>query len=370
MTLIRIISAIGFVASTALASTVVPSAAQDFPPDQFPPSVYGNLQGPLVVYDPGGGALIKARLETIGKDFTKLTGVELKHDFNGDNVKFFAAMENGGQIPWSVVEFATEGDFLRAKAAGDVEKLDSSIVPLNKLVAGTYDEYGFPITRYGINLVYNTTKFPDKAKAPSSLGDLMDTKRFPGKRCLFKYPQFGATLEAALLGDGVPRDKLYPLDVDRAFKKLDTIKDDIVWWSGGDEAIRLLTTGECDLGVAWSGRVYTAVTNDHAPLAIVWNDALYANGVFAIPKGAPNPKAGEAFLAMWLSDIKGQRDFVSKIPYTTPIAQLEKEGYPEALGPWLVAGHNVEVAIPENGQYYAEHLKELLERFNTWVATP
>ena len=39
------------------------------------------------------------------------------------------------------------------------------------------------------------------------------------------------TIPAALVADGVPKDKLYPLDLDRAFKKLDEIKPHIkVWW--------------------------------------------------------------------------------------------------------------------------------------------
>lgn len=65
-------------------------------------------------------------------------------------------------------------------------------------------------------------------------------------------------LEAALLADGVPMDELYPLDLDRAFAKLDTIKDDIVWWTKGAEPSQMLSTGEADYALAWSGRIATA----------------------------------------------------------------------------------------------------------------
>ena len=60
---------------------------------------------------------------------------------------------------------------------------------------------------------------------------MFDTKKFPGKRTFYKWSAPGV-IEIALLADGVPADKLYPLDLDRAFKKLDTIKSDIVWWGG------------------------------------------------------------------------------------------------------------------------------------------
>ncbi len=64
-------------------------------------------------------------------------------------------------------------------------------------------------------------------------------KRFPRKRCLFKYPQFSAVPESALLADGVPRDKLYPLDVDKALAKLDTIKSRLYGGVTATNAIRL-----------------------------------------------------------------------------------------------------------------------------------
>ncbi|MQA95884.1 MAG: hypothetical protein GEV11_14990 [Streptosporangiales bacterium] len=38
------------------------------------------------------------------------------------------------------------------------------------------------------------------------------------------------TYEAALLADGVPADKLYPLDTQRALKVYDRIKNDAVYW--------------------------------------------------------------------------------------------------------------------------------------------
>ncbi|MGO8077848.1 extracellular solute-binding protein, partial [Rhizobium leguminosarum] len=71
--------------------------------------------------------------------------------------------------------------------------------------------------------------------------DLFDTAKFPGKRTFYKWSAPGV-IEEALLADGVAADKLYPLDLERAFKKLDTIKSDIVWWSGGAKSQQLLAS--------------------------------------------------------------------------------------------------------------------------------
>ncbi|QZP31630.1 extracellular solute-binding protein [Pseudomonas sp. DR48] len=333
----------------------------------LPDAVRSQLSGTVVWHDASGGATTRSRDETVIKDFTEETGVKAKADFNSDMTKFFATMDNGGKVPWSLVEFPTKGDFLKARDAGYLEKLDPSIVDTSKLRPGSYDEYGVDVLRYGIVFTYNTKKFTAE-NAPTSIRDLYDTKRYPGKRCLFKYPQFGAVIESALLADGVSPEKLYPLNLDQAFKKLDSIKSDIVWWSNGDDAVRLLSSGECSMGVAWSGRVYGAVVKDKTPLAIKWQDSLYAEAVYAVPKNAPNAKAGQAMIAHYITDIEGQKALVQSIPYTTDIKALDENSYGPALIPWIVAGENQKVAIHEDAEYYSKNITELVDRFNRWIS--
>lgn len=335
--------------------------------DVLPADVKSKVSGEIVWHDGSGGATTRAREETVIKDFAAETGVTVKGDFNSDMTKFFAAMDSGATIPWSMVEFPTKGDFIKARDAGYVQKLDPSIVDLKKVGASSHDEYGIDVLRYGIVFTYNTTKFKEGA-APSSIIDLFDTTHFPGKRCLFKYPQFGGILESALLADGTSRDKLYPLDLDKAFAKLDTIKSDILWWSNGDDAIRLLSSGECSMGIAWSGRVYGAVKNDKAPLAIKWENSLFSQAVYGVPVGAPNAAAGQAMIAHFISDIEGQKALVKQITYTTDIVGLDSTSYGSDLAPWIVAGDNAKQAIEENAAYYAQHITDVVDRFNRWVA--
>ena len=209
--------------SIALAADVLPKETRD------------KVKGELVWHDASGGATTRARDDTTNKDFTAETGITLKSDFNSDTTKFFAAEDSGAQIPWSLIEFPTKGDFIRARDAGYVEKLDPSIVDFSKLDKDAHDDYGVDVMRYGIVLTYNTEKFSG-ANAPTGLRDLYDLAKFPGKRCMFKYPQFGAVLESALLADGVTRDKLYPLDLDKAFAKLDLRKREVVGQAAGRHA--------------------------------------------------------------------------------------------------------------------------------------
>ena len=86
------------------------------------------------------------------------------------------------------------------------------------------------------------------------MGGFLGREEISGPRslCLSDSPR---TCIYALLADGVPMDKLYPLDFDRAFKKLDQIKPHIkVWWREGNQSQQLLRDGEVDMMSMWNAR--------------------------------------------------------------------------------------------------------------------
>jgi putative spermidine/putrescine transport system substrate-binding protein len=336
-----------------------------FPASKYPASVYKGLKGKLVYYDTSGGAATKAMDATVSKDFTALTGVPVVNDFNADMTKFMTAMQ-AGQSQWDVIEIPTKADVAQAEKKGYLEKLDTSIIPVDQLEPGNSDPYSYGVHRYGIVLAWNTDKFPKSGPQPTSMADLYNTQRFPGKRCMFKYPEFGATLESALVADGVKAADMYPLDVNRAFRKLDTIKKDIVWWDSGDQAIQYLTSGECDIGVAWSGRLFDAVNNDKAPLAFTFNGGMYATGSYAIPKNAPNPKAAQAYLAHFIVNLDAQRRWLEKIPYPAPIKGLQ---VPAITKTWVPVGANVKDAFQQDDVWYGQHIDELSKQFTKWLGS-
>lgn len=334
-----------------------------FPESVFSPEIFGDLSGTLAWYEGSGGAVQRGREESIFKNFEELTGVPTKVEFSATMAKYFAA-EEAGQAHWDLLEFASVGDWLNAKKAGYLAKLDPNVIPRDKLEDGAWDDYGYRVDRYATLIAWNTKKYPSSGEHPTSLTDLYDTERFPGKRCMLNYFEYGATLESALLADGVAPEDLYPLDVDRALAKLDTIKKDIVWYADGAQAVKLLSDGECDLGTVWNGRAYDAVTKDDAPIDIAWGSAMTQDAVLAIPKGAQNMDAAQAQLAMWLLDKQTQEEFLKVVPYPTP---LKDPTIPAGLEKWLPLGDNVADAVAIDDQYFADNAEELNSRFTKWV---
>src|SRR5262249_38150551 len=78
----------------------------------------------------------------------------------------------------------------------------------------------------------------------------------------------------ALLADGVPADRLYPLDIDRAFKKLDRIKPHIkVWWREGNQSQQLIRDGELDMMSIWNGRA-SELKEAGVAVELIWNGAV------------------------------------------------------------------------------------------------
>ena len=188
-----------------------------------------------------GGAYGKSQIAAVHKPFTAKTGVKvLSEDYNGGLAEVRAQVKTGN-VKWDVVDVEL-AEALRGCDEGLFEKIDASKLPKGE--DGTDAKADFlpgSLTPCAVaSISYSNVVAYDKAKlganGPTKLEDYFDLKKFPGQRGMKKEPQ--VNMEWALLADGVPVDKIYetlstPAGVERAFKKLDTIKSQIVWWTAG-----------------------------------------------------------------------------------------------------------------------------------------
>ena len=105
----------------------------------------------------------------------------------------------------------------------------------------------------------------------------------------------------ALAADGVASADIYDVlatdeGVDRAFAKLDTIKDMVVWWEAGAQPPQLLADGEVAMTTAYNGRIFNAVAGEGKSFEIVWDAQVLDVDMWAIIKGAPNAELAMDFL--------------------------------------------------------------------------
>ena len=319
----------------------------------------GTASAKDMVFTSWGGTTQDAQKKAWVEPFEKQSGITVKLDGPTDYGKL-KAMVDSGNVDWDVVD--VEGDFAVAAAKqGLLEPLDFSVIDKSRLDPRfTGDTY---VGSFYYSFVIGFNKDALSGKAPTSWADLFDEKTYPGKRTFYKWSAPGV-LEIALLADGVPADKIYPLDLDRAFKKLDTIKSDIVWWSGGAQSQQLLASGEAAVGALWNGRIF-AVQKDEPNVGLSWSQNLTAADYLVVPKGAKNKAEAMKFLAEATAS-KPQANFAELTSYA-PINTASAKLMPPNQAAMLPDQHT-DGQINLDMNYWAAHRDEIAKRWYDWQA--
>jgi putative spermidine/putrescine transport system substrate-binding protein len=228
-----------------------------------------------------GGAWATALSQAELKPIEKMLGITI-NEVTISSMNEVKLQVDAGAVEIDVADMGTSECQLGVEQ-GLWEKLDYNVIDASGLDQNLVAEYwvGGP-SYYSTVLAWNTEAYGDNP--PQTWADFWDVEKFPGTRGLWNFPV--TSLEFALLADGVPMDKLYPLDVERAFKKLREIKPNItVWWTSGAQAAQLLNDGELDMLSIWNGRATTAIKNG-AKGAFTFNEGLLDSDCLVIPKGS------------------------------------------------------------------------------------
>ncbi len=247
--------------------------------------------GVTLTYVSFGGAYQEAQRKAWLTPYTELTGVQFNEDENSSNATIKAQVESG-QVTWDVVDVGN--DFGLDAHKDLLEPLDYSLIPRDEVLEGFAGDYRVADMTYGVALAYNTEK--TAGAIPAGWADFFDTTKFPGKRGMWDYSE-GGIFEVALMADGVKPADLYPLDLERATKKLDTIKNDFVFWASGAESQELIGSGEVAMTLIWNGRGWSAKHTDNKPVEIQWNQQIVTADYLVVPKGTPNKDAAMKFIA-------------------------------------------------------------------------
>lgn len=327
-----------------------------------------------------GGAYTKSQVEAYHKPFTAETGVKVNSVDSDNPATPIKAQVEAGNVTIDVadVEFS---DAVRLCDEGLLEEIDASMLPAapdgtpatDDFIEGAIQDCAVANIVWSTVFAYNTET---NAKAPATIGDFFNTADFPGKRGLRKSAK--ATLEMALMADGVPAGEVYGIlgteaGVDRAFAKLDTIKDDIVWWEAGAQPPQLLADGEVTMSTAYNGRIFNAAVAEGQPMEVVWDGQILDFDLFVVPKGAPNKDAAMKFIT-FSTDTKRLADQASWISYgparKSSGAMVGKfmDGKTDMAPHMPTAAANLGNALVNDFEFWVDNDAELNERFNAWLA--
>ncbi len=327
-----------------------------------------------------GGAYTKSQLEAYHKPFMEMTGHKIhSEDYNGGIAEIKAQVE-AGNVSWDVVDVELS-DAVRACDEGLLETIDPATLPpgsdgtpaTEDFIEGTLHDCAVSTIVWSTIFAYDSTRI---SEGPKTMADFFDLEKYPGKRGLRKGPK--VNLEFALIADGIPAADVYdvldtPEGIDRAFAKLDTIKDQVVWWEAGAQPPQLLADGEVALTTAYNGRIFNAVANEDKPFEIVWDGQVWDLDLWVIPKGSKNKETAFEFLnfSTATEQLAAQASYISYGPARKSSAPLVGKFHNKDIdmGPQMpTAAANLANSVQNNFEFWADNSDQLTERFNAWLA--
>jgi putative spermidine/putrescine transport system substrate-binding protein len=305
-----------------------------------------------------GGAYQEAQTRAFLEPYMQETGINIVQDGPTEYAQLMAMVE-AGQVFWDVVNI--ENDFGLSECDVYLEPLDYTIIPRDEILEGFADECRVAAILYASVLAYRTDQLTE---TPQGWADFFDLERFPGNRGMPRNPS-RFTLEVALIADGVPQEELYPLDVERALAKLDTIKDNIVWWETGAQSVQHIADGEVAMSMIWNGRVQVAI-DEGAPISIQWNEHIALADYLTVAKGSPNRDEAMRLIAYMVSAENNHRiaEHISYAP--TNVNSFERVN-PEIADTLPTFADRPQQALRVSDAWWDANREATVERFNLWL---
>jgi putative spermidine/putrescine transport system substrate-binding protein len=321
-----------------------------------------GAQSREVVYATWGGSWEEAMRKAWFDPFAERTGIKVRTIAGPDYGKI-RAMVRAGKTEWDVVEVNPDFQWIGARE-GLLEKLDFRVIPTDHLIKGEnlLTEYSMPEAFWSRVIVYNTKKF-SKENHPTNFVEFWDLKRFAGKRVMYAKPN-GGSLEAALLADGVPADKLYPLDLDRALRSLGRIKDNILWYDTNAQAMQYLQDEQGVLGLVADGRAKFIIEKG-APVAIEYNQSQLTWTSYVVPKGAPNKENAMKLIA-FMTSLEGQKAIGVVFTYGLVAPKAYDLLPPERAAALTNGPQQQGKTILMNEKWWGENLEKAQEKMSAW----
>jgi putative spermidine/putrescine transport system substrate-binding protein len=311
-----------------------------------------------IVFVGFGGSYQEGQTKALFAPFEKETGITVTQTTGVDIAKLRAQVQSKN-VEWDLISIP---DRLRYTAVRDglVMPLDYKTINAKDVMPALVTEHAVGAVTIPMLLTYATKAYP-AGKEPKTWMDFWDAKKFPGPRGMYNAPTY--ILEFALIADGVPKDKLYPLDVARALKSLDRVKESVkVWWTQFPQPGVLLKSGEITM-TPWT-RSITFIL-DGEPLGISYEGAALTYEAWVVPKGAPHAENAMKFIN-WALQPRPQAELTKYVAFgpTNPKAMPLVDA---KVRPLLSSDpDNVKKGFLLSGDWWGPNLDKVNEQWNEW----
>ncbi|OWU83497.1 spermidine/putrescine ABC transporter substrate-binding protein [Oceanicola sp. 22II-s10i] len=315
------------------------------------------------------------------------SGVSVTWDESSNEaVAKLRAMNEAGNITWDLVDVVA-ADAIRLCDEGLAMEVD-----FNEMLAegddgsSAEDDFGdllvsdcfIPQIVYSTTAAYRADLLPDGAPAPDSICAMFDLETYPGKRALEKRPI--NNMEWALLCDGVAKDEIYDVlgteeGQQQALDKLDTIKDQTVWWSAAAEPPQLLADGEVIMASSYNGRWFSAIEEQDQDFKMLWDAQVFDLDGWIIPAGLDEASLNRVKdFVRFATDTQRLADQAAYISYgparasSAPLVGKHADLGIE-MGPHMpTAPENSKNVFVYNYEFWADYRDDIDAKFQSWLA--
>jgi putative spermidine/putrescine transport system substrate-binding protein len=331
-----------------------------------------------------GGAYTQSQVRAYHEPFMEMNPhiTIVNDDGSANALAGLRAQHQANNVSWDLVDMlpsdaqlaCDEGIIMRLDHDELLEPAPDGTPATEDFFPGSLGECYVSTIVYSTVITYNTEMFPAD-KQPQTVADFFDVENFPGRRAIQDRP--GANLEWALYADGVAIEDIYDVlqteeGIQRAFAKLDTIKDHLIFWTEGAQAPQLLADKEVAFATGYNGRMFEASEVEGQPFQIIWDGQIVEWDGWVVPEGTRNKEAALALLR-FSTDTQRLADQAKYISYG-PARQSSSE---------LVSTHadlgidmnphmpthpdNYQTPIELNNDFHTDYGDELRERFGSWM---
>ncbi|GGC46851.1 ABC transporter substrate-binding protein [Siccirubricoccus deserti] len=314
-----------------------------------------------------GGSSQAAQREVYYRPFTEQTRVPLLEDSWSGGLGILRTRVQAGNPTWDVVQ--VESDELQLGCdEGLYERIDwAALGGRDAFMPEAVSDCGVGAVVWSVGLTYDGSRLRD---APASWADFWNTQRFPGQRTLRRGPKY--TLEIALMSDGVPQSEVYrvlrtPAGVDRAFRRLDQLRPNIVWWTAGAQPGQLLASGEVVMAAAYTSRMFAARRDDRRDFRVVWNGSVYAVDHWVVLRGSQNRDNAMRFV-QFATRPENQSRFPTLAMQGVTNLRAARQVDPAVATSLPTHPDNLAVAVSLDVEFWVDNIEELTQRFNAWAA--
>ena len=294
-----------------------------------------------------GGAYTESQKLGYGDPAAKKLGIPIDWvDYSG-GLSEVKAQKAAGAITWDIIDVYAMDTIIGCDEGLFVEfDFDKDFPPAPDGTPASEDFFTEMPSKCAVgNILYSWTyAYHDEkigSKKPKNIKDFFNTKKWPGKRGIYKSAMHN--LEIALAADGVKPgkggSKIYEIletdaGLDRAFNKIKELctdpKGGCVFWSAGAKPPELLMQGEVVMATGWNGRFFNAEIGEGAPLKQVWDAQGLDYQYMSIVKGGPNQADAMKAVAEMTSThgLAGSAKYIAYAPWRKSSLKVIEAGEP------------------------------------------